>query len=107
MLISQTPLTYVVALIVASIAAVTDIRTGKIFNVLTFPSMLLGMLLLGVTSGMTAGNVGAGFSGALQGLLGCLSGMAIMIGMKLFLRALGHGDTKLMGAIGAFVGPLM
>jgi Flp pilus assembly protein protease CpaA len=93
------------ALIVAVIASWTDIRTGKIYNWLTFPGAAIGIVARGVEFGMA--NPGtwtaSALGGVIQAVLGWFTG--VMVLLKLFLRQLGHGDTKLMGALGAFVGP--
>jgi len=74
--------------------AVTDTKRGKILNIVTFPSMLAGLILNGAF-GHTTGLVWA--------LLGWLVGMAIqwipfMLG---FAKA---GDVKLLAAVGALKG---
>lgn len=44
-------------------------------------------------------------AGALNGILGWITGVLIMGVTKFFLRQFGHGDTKLMAALGTFLGP--
>lgn len=75
----------------------TDVRCGKIFNKITFPLMLTG-LLLNTTFGGLAGS------------LISLEGFAAAIGLALLLTlvagpGLGGGDIKLIAAIGALCGP--
>lgn len=96
----------IAALVVAIIASITDIRTAKIYNWLTLPGALIGIITVAVASALTAPSqpLAAGMQGALAGFTGMLAGILIMGAMKFFLRQLGHGDTKLMGALGAFVG---
>ena len=77
------------ALIVAS---VTDWRTGKIPNVLTFP-----LLAVGLAMQATIGQ------GLVFGLLGFAVGFAIHFPLWL-LQVQKGGDAKLMIATGAFVG---
>jgi prepilin peptidase CpaA len=82
---------------VTLLAAVVDFRTHKIPNWLTVSALLVGLALRTALSG---------WSGAKASLEG--AGLALIVLLPLvLLRALGAGDWKLMGAVGAFVGPLM
>jgi prepilin peptidase CpaA len=85
------------ALGVTLLAGWVDFRTRKIPNWLTVPALVVGI-------GMHT--VVAGWSGAIASLEG--AGLALVILLPLvLLRGLGAGDWKLMGAVGAFLGPLM
>lgn len=85
------------ALGVTLLAGWVDFRTRKIPNWLTVPALLLGI-------GMHI--VVAGWPGAKTSLEG--AGLALVLLLPLvLLRGLGAGDWKLMGAVGAFLGPLM
>ena len=80
---------------VMAAAAITDMKTRKIPNLLTFPTMLLAFVYHGVTGGLA----GLGFSAA---------GVAVGIGIFLVpyaMGGMGAGDAKLMGAAGAVLGP--
>lgn len=86
----------IVALTVAVsvVAAVTDVRKGRIPNVLTYTAMLSGLLLQVIAHGV-------------QGLVLGLSGGAVFGGVFLLLylvRAMGAGDVKLATALGCIVG---
>lgn len=86
----------IVALTVAVslVAAVTDVRWGKIPNVLTYIAMLAGLLLQTVEHGA-------------RGLLFSLAGGVLFGGVFLLLylvRAMGAGDVKLATALGCIVG---
>jgi prepilin peptidase CpaA len=82
---------------VTLVAAMVDFRTHKIPNWLTVPAFLLGITLRTVISGW------AGAKGSLAG-----AGLALVLLLPLVLmRALGAGDWKLMGAVGAFLGPIL
>jgi prepilin signal peptidase PulO-like enzyme (type II secretory pathway) len=100
-------ITSIGAVLVALIASYTDIKTGKIFNILTFPAAAVGILTRAAQFALQNPDtaVASGFGGAINGVLGWITAVFIMGLMKFFLRQLGHGDTKLMGALGAFIGP--
>ena len=83
------------ALTTAALACITDLRSRRIPNWLTAGSALAAL----VAFTLTAGGQGLGRS-----IGGCLLGLALFF--PLFaLRGLGGGDVKLLGAIGAWVGP--
>jgi prepilin peptidase CpaA len=82
---------------VTFVAACVDFRTHKIPNWLTVPALFLGLGLRTAISGW------AGAKASLEG-----AGLALVLLLPLVLmRALGAGDWKLMGAVGAFMGPAM
>jgi Flp pilus assembly protein protease CpaA len=102
--------TLIGALVVAIIASITDIKTGKIYNKLTFPAMLVGIIVRAVQYGMAQPDapVPAAIAGLINGIIGCFLGMlTIGIFKMTIMRQFGGGDVKLMGALGAFVGPAM
>lgn len=76
-------------------ASICDIRTQKIPNLLVFPAAILAVGYYGITDG-------------LNGLLFSAGGLAIGTGIFLLpyvMGAMGAGDAKLMGAVGAVLGP--
>lgn len=76
------------------LAALLDWRSRRIPNWLTVPGLLSGVLVHTLL---------AGWHGTLFALEG--AGLALILLLPLvWLRALGAGDWKLMGAVGAFVG---
>lgn len=90
-------LVWAYSLILTLLAAVLDWRTRRIPNWLTVPGLLLGVALHAFLTG---------WQGALFALKG--AGLALLLLLPLvLLRGLGAGDWKLMGAVGASVGPLM
>lgn len=97
------------AIIVALIACYTDVKTGKIFNWLTFPAAGVGIIARAIEYGMHNPNsaIPSALGGALNAIVGWLLAVLIMSLMKVFLKHMGHGDTKLMAALGAFIGPAM
>ena len=83
------------ALLLAVLAAWTDLHRRRIPNWLTVPGLIVGL----------AGNaVLGGWSGLKTSLLGAVLGLALLLPFVL-LRSLGAGDWKLAGALGAFAGP--
>jgi len=77
------------------IAAFTDIFKGKIFNWLTFPAMLIGIIYQLFVTGLPEG---------LLSIVGLFVGMACYLPFYI-MGGTGAGDVKLMGAVGAFLGP--
>ncbi len=83
-----------VAAVLAVAAALSDWRSGKIPNWMTFPGMLLGLFLGGWASGSS------GFLNALLGLLVCG-----LVPYWIFRKGgMGGGDLKLFAALGALTG---
>lgn len=81
--------------IVALVAAICDIRTHRIPNVLTFGAAAVGMAF----SVWQHGLPGLGWSAA-----GWLTAVALFFPF-FALRGIGAGDVKLLGALGAWLGP--
>lgn len=85
----------IVVLGVVLVAAVIDIRTRRIPNILTFGSAAAAL----VYHAWTAGAPGFGASAG-----GWAIGVALFLPMFL-LGGMGAGDVKLLGAVGAWLGP--
>ena len=92
---SSDALVTAVAAIGMGAAAVIDLRTRRIPNILTATLAAIGIGL--AAAGL--GRVGLGAS-----LLGCLLGLAFMMPGHIF-GATGAGDVKLLAAAGALLGP--
>ena len=98
MILNSSPGTLVLNVLlvgVLALASVSDLRTRRIPNVLTFPSVALGLILSGIFFG-------------LDGLRDSAQGAGLGLGMlfPLFmLRWMGAGDVKLLAAVGALKGP--
>lgn len=82
------------ALVVATGAALIDVKAARIPNALTMPGVLLGLVAHGVWSG------GLGWTSALAG---AAVGLAVFFPF-FALGGLGGGDVKLMAALGAWIG---
>jgi prepilin peptidase CpaA len=76
-------------------AAITDIRSQRIPNWITFTMAILG---LGFHSAVS------GFNGLFFSLAGLGTGIGVLIVFYL-LGGMGAGDVKLMGGVGAVLGP--
>jgi prepilin peptidase CpaA len=81
--------------LLAAIAGYTDWRSRRIPNWLTMPGFLLGIL---------TNTLVGGWAGTKDSLLGAGLGLALLLPFVV-IRTLGAGDWKLVGALGAFLGP--
>jgi len=80
-------------------AAVFDLRRGTVYNWLTYPAIVAG-LIFGAIAGWADGDLKAGLT---DHLLGFGFGFGVLA-IAYFLGGMGGGDVKLMGAVGAFLG---
>jgi prepilin peptidase CpaA len=85
-----------ISLVLAAIACACDLRTHRIPRVLT-----LGGALAGVAFHVASG----GWPGATASVAGWVVGIAILF-VPFALGGLGGGDVKLLGALGAWLGPM-
>lgn len=86
----------IVALIAVLITAIwTDLRSSRIPNSLTFSTMILALAAHASLGGTQE---------ALFGLAGLATGLGLFLALYVF-AGIGAGDVKLMGAVGAMVGP--
>ncbi len=91
---------YVVLAVVLTVASVTDVRSGKIYNWTTYPAALIALVGHLIIGGLH------GRDGAL-GLWGSLAGLAVgFIPLLAAWKAggIGGGDAKIMGVVGALCG---
>ena len=84
-----------VAISVALVASVFDLRSRRIPNALTFGATAAGFLFAAATGG--ASGVGAGVGGW---------AIAMLLWLPIYaLGGMGAGDVKLMAAVGMWIGP--
>jgi prepilin peptidase CpaA len=86
---------YAVAVVVTLIAAITDMRTSRIPNWLTYPLLVVAP-------------IASYFSGGVHPLVGSLLGIVLCgaVPLLLFVRgAMGGGDVKLFAVLGGVLGP--
>ena len=84
-----------IALAVATCACITDLRSRRIPNWLTFGAAAAALVFHAV-------NGGGG--GAVRSLGGCAAGIVLLV-LPYALGGMGAGDVKLVGALGAWLGP--
>jgi prepilin peptidase CpaA len=88
-------LPHFVVILVAGMASVSDIRTARIPNLLTFGAAAAALAYLFANNG---------WSGLTQAGEGCAVGV-LLFSPFFVLGGLGAGDVKLLGAMGAWLGP--
>lgn len=84
----------ILLLIVCIIAVITDLKDRKVYNWLTLPGLVLGIVI----NTLEQGGPGAG-----SAIIGLLAGGAIFF-PAYFFGGMGAGDIKLMAVVGAFTG---
>lgn len=77
------------------IASITDLRSNRISNRLTYFTMIFGLVFYSLTSGL---------SGLLHSMGGLLLGLSLLI-LFYLVGGMGAGDVKLMAAVGSLLGP--
>lgn len=89
------PVIAAAAALFVALCVVADVRSRRIPNLLSGPGMLLGIALNAFYRG------GAGVAASLSGLL---LTVAVLL-WPFAMGGIGGGDVKMMGAVGAFLGP--
>ena len=79
---------------ISGVAIITDLWRNRIYNWLTLPALLAGLVVSGIHGG---------WHGLGDGLLGVVAGFALY-GWMFWLRVMGAGDVKLLMALGAWGG---
>lgn len=82
------------------VAAVTDLKYGKIYNIVTYPGVAVGLIGHTLAGGLTGQGYWFGLTGSLLGL--AVGFVPLMIAWK--AGGIGGGDAKLMAGIGALMG---
>jgi len=82
---------------IAAGGAWTDVRSGKVYNTLTYSAVAAGIVL----NGLLPSPPGLGAGQALLGLLVAAGPLFVAF----LAGGIGAGDVKLMAGVGAFVGP--
>jgi prepilin peptidase CpaA len=82
-----------VVLFASGVAAFTDVRRFKVYNKLTYPLCLGGLVFAAFTAGQ---------QGFLDSLTGVLLGFGVLL-LPYMLGALGAGDVKFVAAVGAWL----
>lgn len=85
----------IIMFLITTIAVITDIKYKKVFNYLTFPLMLIGIITNSYLSGFQ------GFIFSMKGLV--LAFILFMIA-NILIKNIGFGDVKLLMGIGACMG---
>ena len=83
------------ATVIAISAGILDWRSRRIPNWLTMSALVAGLAAKIATAGITGG---------LESIEGTSAALIVLLPV-VFLRGLGGGDWKLMGALGAWLGP--
>jgi len=89
------PMTHLAVLVVAGLACAWDLRTRRIPNVLTFGAAAAALVFHVATDGAGGGMASIG---------GWAVGVALLFA-PFALGGMGAGDVKLLGALGAWLGP--
>jgi prepilin peptidase CpaA len=77
-----------------ALCAASDIRSNKIFNIVTVPFAISAVALHTFNNGL---------DGFLFSIAGMATGIALLV-LPYIMGGMGAGDVKLMGAVGSFLG---
>ncbi len=86
--------------VVVVVAAISDVRTGRVPNAVTYPAIAVGLLAHTLLGGMRGEGPGIGLYASAAGLA---AGFLPMLVVWL-AGGIGGGDAKLMAAVGALTG---
>jgi prepilin peptidase CpaA len=77
-----------------ALCAASDIKSNKIFNIVTVPFAIIAVTLHSFNNGL---------DGFLFSTAGMATGIALLV-LPYVMGGMGAGDVKLMGAVGSFLG---
>ncbi|WP_078548220.1 A24 family peptidase [Litchfieldia alkalitelluris] len=80
--------------VILCVCVLTDLKSRKIYNVVTFPAYILALVLNALLNG---------WSGIAFSLMGFLCGFALLL-IPYLMGGMGAGDVKLLALIGALKG---
>ena len=86
--------------IVLLVAAVTDLRSGKVYNWLTYPAIVIALAVHTLAGGLAGDDKAIGLAGSLGGL--AVGFLPLFVAWR--AGGIGGGDAKLMGTVGALAG---
>jgi prepilin peptidase CpaA len=86
--------THLIAIVIAAAACMTDLRTRRIPNLLTFGAAIAALVFHAI----------AGQAAFVDAVAGWMLGVAIFF-VPFALGGMGGGDVKLLAALGAWLGP--
>lgn len=87
-------MTTIILFIVLIISFITDVKSRIILNIITLPTIVIGLMIHTVHNG---------WDGFLFSFLGMLTGLGVFL-IPYLLKGMAAGDVKLMMAIGALKG---
>ena len=86
--------------VVVVVSAVTDVRSGRVPNAVTYPAIAVGLIVHTLLGGLRGEGPGMGLYASAIGLtVGFLPMLAVWLA-----GGIGGGDAKLMAAVGALTG---
>lgn len=91
---------FVVLGVVVVVSAVTDVRSGRVPNVVTYTGIAVGLIGHTLLGGLHGEGLGIGLYGSAAGFA---AGFMPMLAVWM-AGGIGGGDAKLMGAVGALTG---
>jgi prepilin peptidase CpaA len=88
------PILHVFALVITLVCAITDLRTGRIYNRVTYPAIAVGL----------GWHIASGSGVQIASSVGGLAAGVVPLGLAAMRGWIGGGDVKLFGAVGAALG---
>lgn len=89
-----------VLILLLTVAAVADLKYGRIPNAITYPALAIGVIGHTLAGGLTGTETDGGLAGSLAGL--AVGFLPLLVAWA--AGGIGGGDAKIMAAIGALMG---